>query len=165
MDNMVASTYLKIMGGGGLHSNGIMITVEYCSSALNKLDDLESQCRTENSEWILCKDIFRNLCLKLGIPEIYLFASKVSLQLPKYVAWNLNPCSIAIDVLSVPWTQGSYYAFPTFCFILRVLSKILNDHTHTVILITPCWQTILWYPKVLNMLIASPMLIKLPKGY
>ena len=29
-----------------------------------------------------------------------------------------------------------------------------------MILITPCWQTQLWYPKVMSMLVAMPLLIK-----
>ena len=50
--------------------------------------------------------------------------------------------------------------FPPFCYICRVLSKVLRDHTHAVILIKPCWQTQLWYPKVLSMLVAPSLLIK-----
>ena len=72
INNMVALTYLKEMWGAKnkkmtkmpkeiwevLLSNGITITVEYLPKALNKRADQESQPRTENSEWILCKNVF-----------------------------------------------------------------------------------------------------------
>ena len=51
------------------------------------------------------------------------------------------------------------YAFPPFFLIPRVLSKIQQDLAHTVTLITPCWQTQLWYPQVLGLLIRRPVLI------
>ena len=51
--------------------------------------------------------------------------------------------------MSIPWTQGHFYALTPFCLIPRV---------RTVTLITP-WQTPLWYPQVLEMLIRRPILI------
>ena len=88
MDNIVALTYLKKMGGTKnqkmtilskeiwemLISKQIMINVEYLPSSLNKVADLES-CRKVNlSEWVLCRHVFHNLCLKLGTPAVDLFA-------------------------------------------------------------------------------------------
>ena len=88
--------------------------------ALNKLADKESPCRLDTSEWIVISNVFQNLGFKLGTPEIDLFASTVSHQLPKYVAWNPNPYSIATDALSILWSQKNYYAFPPFCLIPHV---------------------------------------------
>ena len=67
--------------------------------------------------------------------------------------------SIATDTMSIPLTQSHWYAFPPFCLIRRVLSKIQQDQVHTMTLITPCWQTQFWYPQVLGMLIRRPVLI------
>ena len=33
----------------------------------------------------------------------------------------------SLDTISIPWTQGHCYAFPPFCLIPRVLSKIQQD--------------------------------------
>ena len=41
-----------------------------------------------------------------------------------------------------------------------MLTKIRHDHKPTMILIAACWQTQLWYPKVMSMLVATPLLIK-----
>ena len=57
--------------------------------------------------------------------------------------------------MSIPWAQGHCYAFPPFCLISRVLSKIQEDQVHTVTLITSYWQTQLWYPQVLGTLIRT----------
>ena len=61
--------------------------------------------------------------------------------------------------MSIPLTEGHCYAFPPFFLIQHVLSKIQQDQVHTVTLITPCWQTQLWYPQVLGILIRRPILI------
>ena len=173
MDNIVALTYLKKMGGTKnqkmtvlskeiwetVISKQIIITVEYLPSSFNKVADLESCCKVDSSEWVLCRHVFHNLCLKLGTPTVDLFASRVSHQIPQYVVWKPYPYSIATDAMSIPWTQGHCYAFPPFCLLPRVLSKIQQDQVHTVTLITPCWQTQLWYPQVLRMLIRRPILM------
>ena len=46
-----------------------------------------------------------------------------------------------------------------FCLIPRVLNEIQQDQVHTVTLIRLCWQTKLWYPQLLQMLIRRPILI------
>ena len=106
-----------------LISKQIMITVEYLPSSLSKVADLECRRKVDSSEWVLCRHVFHNLCLKLGTPTVDLFASRVSHQVAYYVVWKPDPYSIATDAMSIPWTQGHCYAFPPFCLIPRVLSK------------------------------------------
>ena len=142
-----------------LISKQIMINVEYLPSSINKVADLESRHKMDSSEWDLCRHDIHNVCLKLGTTAVDLFASRMLHQVAQYVAWKPGPYSIAKDAMSIPWTQGHCYAFPPFCLILRVLSKIQQDQVHTVTLITPCWQTQLWYPQVLGMLIRRPIQI------
>ena len=143
-----------------LISKQMMITVEYLLSLLNKVTNLESLCKVDSSQQVLCRHVFRNLCLKLGTPTVGFFASWVSYQVAQYVAWKPDPCSIAKGVLSIPWTQGHCYAFPLFCLIPRVLSKTQQDQVHTITLITPCWETQFCYPQVLGMLITRQIVIR-----
>ena len=142
-----------------LISKQIMITVEYLPSSLNKVADLESRCKVDSSEWVLFRNVFQNFSLKLETLTIYLFPSRVSHQVVQYIAWKKDPYSITTEAISIPWTQGHCYAFPPFCLIPCVISKIKKDQVHTVTLITPCWQTQLWYPQVLGILIRRPILI------
>ena len=61
-----------------LTSKQIMITVEYLPSSLNKVADLESCCKVDSSESVLCGHVLYNLCLKLGTLTVDLFTSKLS---------------------------------------------------------------------------------------
>ena len=87
---------------------------------------------------------FANLCLKSGTPTVDLFPSRMSHQVAQYVAWKPLQRSRGRNVNSLD--TGS---------LLRI-SLILYDppctkqntprpRTH-ITLITPCWQTQLWYP-------------------
>ena len=92
----------------------IIITVEYLPSSLNKVPDLVSRCTVDSSKWVLCRQVFCNLCLKLGTLTVDLFALTVSHQLAQYVAWKPEPYNIATDVMSIPWTQVIAMHFPHF---------------------------------------------------
>ena len=106
---------------------------------------------------VLCRHVFHNLCLKLVIPTVDLFASRVPHQVVQYVPWKRNSYRIVTD--AVPWTQGYCYKISSFSLIPHVLSKIQQDQVHTVKLITLCWQIDLLYPQVLGMLIRIPILL------
>ena len=69
------------------------------------------------------------------------------------------------------WFRKSLYAFPPFCMILKVLSKVLKDKVPMMILVTPAWPSQLWYPEAMKMFIQQPILLtkrrdllKNPKG-
>ena len=68
----------------------------------------------DSSEWVFCRHVFHNLCLKLGTAAVDSFASRVSHQVAQYVAWKPDPYSIATDVMSIFWTQRHCYAFLPF---------------------------------------------------
>ena len=113
----------------------------------------------DSSKSVLCGHVLCNLCLKLGTLTVDLFASRLSHQVTQYLEWKPDPYSIVTDAVSSPCRQGHCYTFPTFCLIPRALSQIQQDQVHTVTLITPCWQTKLWYPQMMETLITRPILI------
>ena len=55
----------------------------------------------------------------------------------------------------------SFYAFPPFSILPKVLQKILSDKA-TGLLVIPKWPTQAWWPRVMRMLIQEP--IQLPIG-
>ncbi|KAI8491838.1 G patch domain-containing protein 1 [Branchiostoma belcheri] len=66
---------------------------------------------------------------------------------------------MAVDALNIHWGNlGLAYAFPPFSLVFKVLRKVQSD-VATVILIAPVWKSQAWYPKVLNMLFESPVLL------
>ena len=146
----------------------------YCRippSKLNLTADWESRNILDSSEWMLSHQIFQKVCQIRGFPEIDLFASRLSHQIPTYVAWKPDPHSHATDAFQQNWSHKLLYAFPPFCMIPKVLNKTLKEQVPKLILITPAWTTQVWYPKILNMSIKSPILLpwrkdllKNPKG-
>ena len=114
----------------------VTVTTEYLPSALNKHVDIESRRKTDSLEWKPAPSVFQRLFVKIGKLLIDLFASRVSHQLPKYVAWRRDAYNVATNAFSIIWNKEFYYAFPPFCLITQVLNKIEKDKTKKLILIT-----------------------------
>ena len=120
---------------------------------------------------MLSHQIFQKVCQIRGFSEIDLSASHLSHQIPTYVAWKPDPYSHATDAFQQNWLHKLLYAFPQFCMIPKVFNKTLKEKVPKLILITPACTTQVWYPKILNMSIKSPLLLpcgedllKNPKG-
>jgi len=138
---------------------GITITTEYLPSKLNVVADFESRRRMGSSEWKLCPDVFSRVCQLMGEPQIDLFASRLNHQLPQYIAWRPDPYSQGTDAMQQTWTKRFPYAFPPFCLISRVLQKVLQEKVEKILIVTPTWHTQPWYPQLLQMSIARPLLL------
>ena len=83
-----------------LLGQGITITVRHLPGTLNCKTDWESRHQTDSSEWRLCPLIFSKICQILGKrPEIDLFASRLSNQLPSYYSSKLDSNSLGTDAL------------------------------------------------------------------
>ena len=65
---------------------GITITAEYLPSELNLTADWESRNILDSSEWMLSHQIFQKVYQIRGFPEIDLFTTRLSHQIPTYVA-------------------------------------------------------------------------------
>ena len=141
VDNTAALSYIVKMGGTRndlmleiakeiwqyLMSKQITLTAEYIPTELNKIADWESRNWTDSSEWKLNESCFQKICKAFGKPDIDLFASRISHQLPKYMSWRPDPGSCAVDALQQSWTHRALYAFPPFCLIGQCLRKVQSD--------------------------------------
>ena len=173
VDNMVALTYLLKMRGsqnlklvqltkeiwGHLLQCGITLTAEYLPSKLNVTADWESRNNSDSSEWKLAPQSFQRICQLRGTPEIDLFASRLSHQIKTYVSWRPAPLSQAADAFQQNWFHKSLYAFPPFCMIPNVLSKVRKEKVPMMILVTPAWPSQLWYPEAMRMSMQQPILL------
>ena len=172
MDNMTALHYLTHKGGTKsvkltliakriwelLDKNGIMITASWIPSKENKTADWRSRQRANSSEWELSDQIFQKLTNRWGLPEIDCFASRIMRKLPLYISLNPDPESLTTNALYQNW--GKYpYLFPPFCLMGRVLKILINQETPKALLIAPLWPGQPWFPILLSMLIAEPILI------
>ena len=175
-DNTTTLSYLAKMGGTKnltilgltqeiweyLLTNRISLTVEYIPGKMNTEADWESRNHYDSSEWKLDPQIFQQLCKIWGTPEIDLYASRTSHQLTTYYAWKPDPHSKATDAMQQNWTHLYGYAFPPFSMIGRTLRKALRQRTH-LLLIAPMWQSQTWYPLLMRMAIADPILLPTSK--
>ena len=156
------------MGGHKKFTNGLPVQTNLGTAIKEKSNcdsRVPSQCTEQTCRHRISSQgrFFRMeaspLSVKMGKPLVDLFASTVSHQLPTYVAWRRDPYSVATNAFSITWNKEFYYAFPPFCLIIQVLNKIEKDKTKKLILIPPCWQTQLWYPQILGMLIRKPVIL------
>ena len=138
VDNMTALSYLLKMGGTKnpelmqiskdiwefLLGQEITITAEYLPGNLNYKADWEYRHQKDSSEWKMCPLFFSKIWQILEKkPEIDLFASRLSNQLPNYYPWKPDPNSLGTDTLQQKWYHKSLYAFPLFALIYKVLEK------------------------------------------
>ena len=66
---------------------------------------MQSRTVKDSSEWKLSPVVFQNLYKFWWTPDIDLFASRVSHQVPNYVSWKLDPYSKGKDAFQMCWTH------------------------------------------------------------
>ena len=121
----------------------------------------DSLSRLENSEhsYSLSQSFFELLAENLSFPlKIDCFASRLNFKLEKFFSRFPDPLSAGVDAFSVRWTDN-LYLFPPIPILHRVISKFISDNTAHGLLICPYWPSQFWFPSLLELLIAPPILI------
>ena len=122
--------------------------------------DRLSRTINDDLEWKLNQTVFEKNCKIFNLAEgIDLFASRLNHQLDRYVSFLPDPEAICVDAFSFTWKNDSFYIFPPFSMLGRVLQKIQQDKTDAVV-ITPLWPTQAWFPTLLKMVCRQPYLLK-----
>ena len=96
---------------------------------MNVEAERESRQTRGSSKWKLNPTIFINLCQVRETPEMDLFASRVSHQLPQYMSWKIDPFSQGKDAFQISWAHNFVYAFPPFALIGRVFQKVSRSRS------------------------------------
>ena len=125
------------------------------------LADKESREAYSDTEWKLNPKLFDCLVTLWGTVSVDLFASRLNYQLKPFLSWRPDPEVMAIDAFSLDWREQYLYAFPPFSLINRVLQKVEQDQSQGIIIV-PMWNTQVWFPRLLHLLIDFP--VTLPKG-
>ena len=172
-DNATAVAYIQHFGGSKsqlLNSlsraiwswcmdRNIWLTVSYLPGAQNCVADHASRNFRNDLEWKLNTIVYQKLTGMFQKPDIDLFASRLNYQVFPYVTWQADPGSAHTDAFTLDWSAYTrFYAFPPFCLIGKVLTKIEYDQA-VCILIAPLWQTQSWFPRMLKLLIRSPCIL------
>ena len=137
---------------------GITITTEYLPSKLNIIANRESREKVDSSERKLDPRVFQGLVQLMGNPVVDFFASRLNYQLPQYISWKPDPFSQGTDAMHQDWSQDYLYAFTRFCLISRILQKVRQERTPSM-LITPTWHTQPWNPSLLQMSIETSAIL------
>ena len=137
----------------------IFLLAEHLPGKLNIIADRESRMMGDSSEGNLDPAVFHQIMKVIGPCEVDLFASRLSMQLPRYMSWKPDPGSIATAALSQPWREIRGYAFPPFSLIGRCLSKIRREEVPFLILVAPVWPTQPWFAVLQSMLCQRPILL------
>ena len=140
-------------------NNNTWLTATHIAGVENTEADKESRLFNDRTEWNLKREIFAQITTHWGTPEIDLFATRLNTQLPKFVSWKPDPASCFVDAFTISWKSLYFYAFPPFCQIHRCLQKILEKQVPQGIMILPLWPTHVWWPQLLKMLIAMPLVL------
>ena len=122
------------------------------------LADDKSRIFDDKTEWKLNTEVFRRVVQQFTVPNIDLFASRLNFQLKPFVSWLPDPDAAFIDTFSLDWSKFTFYAFPPFSLVSRVLQKVEDDRA-SGILVLPNWPTQSWFPLLKRTLMAEPMML------
>ena len=131
------------------------VHASYISSSRNKVSDEESRKLRDDLDWSLKEKFFEKIVENFGPVTIDLFASRVNCKVNWYYSYSLEPEAIGIDAFSYCWNNETFYAFPPFSIISKVLSKIEAEMA-TGILIVPLFTTQSWFTRLSRLLIHEP---------
>ena len=116
----------------------------------NDWADALSRFRGSSVEWTLHGDLFRDLCHRWGIPQIDLFASPQSIQLPLFLCRDRITPAGGPDAFTEDWNQWRHiYLFPPPCSSLMVkVCHRLQSFRGRILLIAPYWPAQPWFHKL-----------------
>ena len=133
---------------------GIILSAVHIPGVVNLLADDLSRGMS-GSEWILNRQVVRSIFRTYYLPEIDLFASSRSNQLPVYCSRTFDRAAYSVNALALDWSGLTAYAFPPIPILHRVVSKIGEENCN-VILIAPMWPKHLWFRPMVELLAAMP---------
>ena len=172
-DNTTAISYINKFGGCRNASlnhlsrqiwvwcidNKVSINAVHIPGLYNQIADTMSRKFSDNIEWSLDIKIFRLLCQALGTPQIDLFASRLNNKLRHYFSWRPDPFCCGVNAFAHTWDNMYGYAFPPFNQISKILYKLNQHLSCTIILICPFWPSQPWFPSLSSFLIDFPLLL------
>ncbi len=137
--------------------NDMFITSAHIPGVENVVADRASRKDYEQSEWMLCKDLFQQAVMHFDfIVDLDCFATQANTQVQNYISRYPDPFALYIDAFSINWRNRNVYLFPPFSLINRVLQKIRVDKA-TALCVVPKWTTQAWWSNLEELMIAGPL--------
>ena len=137
---------------------GLWVTTRHIAGKANVAADALSRWRTDASDWALSRASFTRVAEAFGPHSVDLFASRLNHKCPRYASETFDAGATWVDAFSRPWRREKAYAHPPLRLVTRVLQRLLRERaTATVVL--PHWPSAPWYPLLLRMLAAPPLVL------
>ena len=172
-DNVSAIAYLRNQGGTRsqqmcrmaidtcewAEERSITLIPRHLPGHLNVLaDHLSRRDQILKTEWSLNPAVARRVFRVWGSPHVDLFALKCNTKLATYMSPIPEPEAWKVDSLVQSW-EGLYaYAYPPTALIRQTLNKLIL-HRAELILIAPLWPKQEWFPDLLRLSIAFPLVL------
>ena len=174
IDNTTALAYVNNFGGNKPHLNKlarrlwlwllerrIKVSAAYIKSCDNVQADEASRANYSGpKEWKLHPKVFGEINRLYGPLTHDLMASRLNRQLPLYFSLYPDPDALAVDCFTRRWEGFNAYVFPPFIssVVLKILRKVRQEEIQLT-LVLPLWPQQPWFPQVLALTIATPLLL------
>jgi hypothetical protein len=137
-------------------SHNITLFPCYLPGLANTESDALSRNKVQE-EWFLSPPVANKIFRVFGFPEIDLFASAKTFQLPTYFSLDRHDRqSAGVDALRQSWNFSMMYAFPPPAMILTVIQKFRQSKGKRLLLIAPFWMDAQWLSEVRSLLYEEP---------
>lgn len=138
----------------------LQVTFKWLAGHLNVVADQLSRRMSTHIDWQLHRWVFRQLLSVLQVRvDVDLFASAGNCQVRQFYSFRHDHRAVGTDALLHSWAKYRLpYAYPPPILIARVLRKVLHDEI-TILLVAPVWMAQTWWPTLLPMLMAPPVLL------
>ena len=177
VDNMTTVLYLTKEGGtksamlsrltreisDTCLTHNIRLFPSYLPGIANTASDALSRDKVQE-EWMLSTLVAKKIFSIFGTPEIDLFASERTAQLPQYFSLDRHDRQASgVDALRQKWNFHSMYAFPPPAMILTVIQKFRQSAGKHLLLIAPFWIDAQWLSEVRSLLYEEPRKLRFRK--
>ena len=119
---------------------------------------LNVQAPASDPEWSLSQELFNLLCSRWA-PTTDLFATWFNHKLPMFLSLVPDQAAWRVDMLSLYWDNLDVYTFPPVSLLNKVISKVMDQGCHQMILIKPGWPNMSWFWDLVNLLVQIPFML------
>ncbi|XP_068092232.1 uncharacterized protein [Hyperolius riggenbachi] len=136
------------------------LTAIHLKGTSNQVADYLSRKKLDPNEWSLDQEIFHQVALQWGYPEVDLFARRGNAKCHQFCALFPKDLPWKLDAFTVDWGIARMYAFPPIPLLSRVIKKIVQDQAR-VILIAPLWPKRPWFTYLKKLAVSDPIVFPL----